>query len=166
MIFGWFPDFSIAPTARRNRSATLFDPDPRSCPVGSHFGCPDCPKDPPKVHLEAQSAPACRLGPSKVLLSLQRGTKITKSDFSDISDKKVGPGTLKCLQSGLQTRPRASKGLPSVPKWVPSGPQRSLRASVLIHLGYVFGLLGHFSYVRSPSSSKVTSKSQISSKCL
>ena len=93
-----------------------------------HFGCPDCPNDPPKVHLEAQSAPACCLGPSKVLLSQQRGIKITKSDFSDIFDQKVGPETLKCLQSGLQT-------------------------------GYFFRLLGHFSYIRSPSSSKVTSKS-------
>ena len=98
-----------------------------NAPSEANLDSPDCPEDAPKVHLEAQSAPGWRLGPSEVLISLQRGIKITKSDFSEIFDHKVGPESLKCLQNDIQTRPWAPTGVPSVsqvgPKWHPKGPK-------------------------------------------
>ena len=70
-------------------------------------------------------------GPSKVEVSLQRGVKITKSDFSTQTPQKVGLKTLKWCPGG----PRTDQ---SGPKRAPGRSKRSPGASILTSFGSPF----------------------------
>ena len=64
-------------------------------------------------------APTWAAGPSKVVILLQRGVKITKSHFSCMFASKVGPSTFKSRSHGPKMTPRAPTGAQMTPKRQP-----------------------------------------------
>ena len=72
-----------------------------------------------------QVAPTWAARPSKVVVSLERGVKITKSDFSLKFDSKVGPSTLKSLSNEQKNTYKAPKTLKICDFGIPFGVQNA-----------------------------------------
>ena len=132
--FHWVAMISITPTARPNRPAKLYRPDPSDLPLRGHFGPSRPPSGAtfgPKWFQLGRPDPS---NPQKNYVFLMIFIHFVKS----IIWSKSRPSVPKMAENDLRAAPKTSKRLPNRPKRVPDGPQRSLGASILPSFWFLF----------------------------